>query len=130
MLADVRRLRFEGSRLPRERVHALVPVRGELIVFKRTDPWRGCTVPVTSLVADDGVTYVLPPLDQVRIARWQGQDLVLVGLEERANTNGEQPDLQSWWVRRRPTDSRTSRMEDGKVGGQALPTCVQPPEPR
>lgn len=99
MLADVRRLRFEGSQLPRERVHALTPVRGELIVFKRTDPWRGCIVPVASLVAADGETYVLPPLDQVRIARWQGQDLVLVGLEERANTKGEQPDLQSWWVR-------------------------------
>ena len=41
MLADVRRLRLEGSQLPRERIHALAPVRGELIVFKRTDPWRG-----------------------------------------------------------------------------------------
>ena len=67
-------------------------------MFKRTDPWRGCLVPVASLVAGDRVTYLLPPLDQVRIARWQGQDLVLVGLEERANTKGEPPDLQSWWV--------------------------------
>ena len=75
------------------------PSRGELIVFKRTDPWRGCMVPVASLVAADGVTYVLPPLDQVRIARWQGDDLVLIGLEERVNTKGLPPDLQSWWVR-------------------------------
>jgi hypothetical protein len=98
MLADVRPLRQNGIRLPRERIDALPPVRGELLVFKRMDPWRNCSVPVASLVATDQVTYVLPPLDQVRIARWQGADLVLVGLEEAANIKGERPNLQSWWV--------------------------------
>jgi hypothetical protein len=111
MLADVRRLRSDGVRLPRDQIDSLEPSRGELIVFKRTDPWRGCLVPVASLVAEDRVTYVLPPLDQVRIARWQGQDLVLVGLEERANTKGQPPDLQSWWVRlvSDPAPQRTPR---------------------
>lgn len=98
MLADVRPLRQNGVRLPRERIDALPPVRGELLVFKRMDPWRNCSVPVASLVATDRITYVLPPLDQVRIARWQGSDLVLVGLEEARNAKGEQPNLQSWWV--------------------------------
>ena len=51
------------------------------------------------LVAADRVIYVLPPLDQVRIARWQGENLVPIGPEERANTKGLPPDLQSWWVR-------------------------------
>lgn len=99
MLADVRPLRSDGRRLPRLAIDVLKPHRGELIVSKRMDPWRGCWVPVASLVAEDRVTYVLPPLDQVRIARWQGVDLVLVGLEERAHTKGDRPDLQSWWVR-------------------------------
>ena len=114
MLAEVRRLRSDGHCLPRERIDAVEPSRGELIVFKRTDPWRGCTVPVASLVAADGVTYVLPPLDQVRIARWQGEDLVLIGLEERANTKGLPPDLQSWLVRLvsfDPAPLRTPRQE-------------------
>jgi hypothetical protein len=99
MLAEVRPLRADGRRLPRERIAAAAPRCGELIVFKRHDPWRGCWIPVASLVAGDGTTYLLPPLDQVRIARWQGADLVLVGLEEQGNGRRETSQLQSWWVR-------------------------------
>ena len=99
MLADVRPLRIDGRRLSRERIAALAPRHGELIVFKRHDPWRGCWVPVASLVAEDRVSYLLPPLDQARIARWQGVDLVFVGLEEQGRGKGAARHLQSWWVR-------------------------------
>ena len=99
MLADVRPLRRGGQRLGREQLGALTPQRGELQVFKRLDSWRGVWVPVAALVKDDGSSYVLPPLDQVRIARWQGPDLVLVGLEEPDRHDGATRVLQSWWVR-------------------------------
>jgi hypothetical protein len=60
MLAEVRALRCDGQRLPRERVGGTVPQRGKLTVLKRHDPWRGCWLPFASLVGDDGQTYLLP----------------------------------------------------------------------
>jgi len=99
MLAEVRPLRRQGRRLERDQVDAMAPRRGELSVFKRHDAWRGQWVPVAALVQPDGSTYVLPPLDQVRIARWHGHDLVLVGLEEPDPREGGVRQLQSWWCR-------------------------------
>ena len=99
MLAEVRALRYGGTRLSREHIRAATPRVGELTVFKRQDPWRGCWVPVASLVGDDLVTYLMPPLDQVRIARWQGIDMVLIGLEQQSLRSGEPHQLQAWWVR-------------------------------
>ena len=99
MLAEVRALRSGGARLSREHIRAAAPRVGELTVFKRQDPWRKCWVPVASLVGDDLVTHLMPPLDQVRIARWQGFDLVLIGLEQQHLRNGEPHHLQAWWVR-------------------------------
>jgi hypothetical protein len=97
MLADVRRLRVGGRKLPREEVKALAPVRGELVVSRRRDPWRDCWVPVALLVGDDLGTPALASLDEVRIARWTGRSLLLVGLEHRNRGKGK-PDLQAWWV--------------------------------
>ena len=95
MRAEVRALRSGGARLSREHIRAAVPRVGELTVFKRQDPWRRCWVPVASLVGDDLVTYLMPPLDQVRIARWQGVDMVLIGLEQQHLRNGEPHHLQA-----------------------------------
>ena len=99
MLAEVRPLRNHGRPLERTQVRAMTACRGELSVFKRHDPWRGQWVPVAALVGPDGHTYVLPPLDQVRIARWEGADLVLVGLEQPDPRAGTEHRLQSWWCR-------------------------------
>jgi hypothetical protein len=100
MQAEVRRLRRAGQRLARDEVVASAPQRGDLVVFRRSDPWRGEAVPVAALLADDQVSYLLPPLDQVRIARWRGCDLLLVGLEDVSRRSaGGAPALQSWWVR-------------------------------
>lgn len=99
MLAEVRRLRKNGTRLPREKVGASQTYRGELVVFKRRDPWRNMLVPVAGLVGKDGDTYLLPPLDHVRITRWRGSDLVLVGLEDEGFRKDNREQLQAWWVR-------------------------------
>lgn len=98
MQADVRPLCRAGRRLSRDEIMAMTPRRGELMIFKRPDPWGKSAVPVAALVATDRLTYQLPPLDQVRIARWRGSDLVLVGLEEKAGRKASQYELQTWWV--------------------------------
>lgn len=99
MWADVRPLRQAGRPLERALVRTAAPHRGELNVFKRQDPWQGRWVPVAALVCADGSSYLLPPLDQVRIARWTGPDLVLVGVEEPDARNPGTRHLQSWWCR-------------------------------
>lgn len=99
MLVDVRCLRKDGTRLSQDQIRSHPSRRGELVVFKRSDPWRNMMVPVAALLSKDGVTYLLPPLDHVRVARWRDKDLVLVGLEDTGTrrTNGEH--LQAWWVK-------------------------------
>jgi hypothetical protein len=99
MQAEVRPMRRAGRRLPREEVMAAQPKHGELVIFKRADPWHQRSVPVAALMGPDQVTYALPPLDQVRIARWRGSNLVLIGLEEKVGRKSSQYELQSWWVR-------------------------------
>jgi hypothetical protein len=99
MQADVRALRRGGRRLPRDEIMAMTPRRGELIIFKRADPWGREAVPVAALVATDRLTSQLAPLDQVRIARSRGSDLVLVGLAEKVGRRTSEYELQSWWVK-------------------------------
>jgi hypothetical protein len=45
------------------------------------------------------MTYLLPPLDQARILRWRGRDLVVVGLEEVGSRKAPRVEVQAWWVR-------------------------------
>ena len=99
MLVDVRPMRARGHRLSRDQIKARDPTRGELVVDRRHDHWLGGWVPMASIVGDDKVTPLLPPLDQVRILRWSGVDLVLVGLEEIQQRKQSQVMLQSWWCR-------------------------------
>jgi hypothetical protein len=118
VLAEVRRLRRAGHRLARDEVVASAPLRGDLVVFKRSDPWRGGAVPVAALLGDDQVSYLLPPLDQVRIARWRGCDLLLVGLEDLSRRSaGGAPSLQSWWVRLLLSDPAPPRNVPPAPGG-------------
>lgn len=97
MLADVRVMRHDGKRLARERITAASPVRGNLSVSRRRDPYRSVWVPVAILL-DDRINHKLPALDQVSIAKWRGPDLVLVGVEHIGRLKSIRSHVQSWWV--------------------------------
>jgi hypothetical protein len=94
MLADVRVLCIDRRRVPRER---LQPVWGERSVVRRRDPGRNQWVPIAVLSSSDSVTE-LPALDQVRIARWFGVNLMLVGVEHVGRLKQGRPQVQAWWV--------------------------------
>jgi hypothetical protein len=96
MLADVRPMCVDGRRVPRERLKILQPVRGELSVTRRRDPWRSEWVPIAVLRSDSAKD--LPALDQVRISRWSGANLVLVGVEHVGRQKQSRPQVQAWWV--------------------------------
>ncbi len=98
MLADVRVMCFGGRRVPRERLRAMAPIRGELSVARRRDPWRNEWVPIAVLRHDNGDTDRPPALDQVRIARWSGANLMLVGVEHVGRQKQSRPQVQAWWV--------------------------------
>ena len=123
MFAEVRALRSGGARLSSENVRGARPRVGELTVFKRQDPWRRCWVPVASPVGDDLVTYLMPPLDQVRIARWEGFNLVLIGLEQHSLRSGEPHHLQAWWVRLVGDPGR--RQTNPRAPGESAPMILR-----
>ena len=95
MWAEVRVMCSNGRRLPREHIRALAPVRGDLSVVRRRDPWRNAWVPIAVLRGGD---RELPALDEVRISKWSGNNLVLVGIEHVGRAKQSQPQLQAWWV--------------------------------
>ena len=104
MLADVKPLRLSGYRMSRERLRETPTVRGELSVLRRRgDPWGDDEwVPYATLVDPVTSAHQLDILDRVRIARWDGLMLVLVGIEhvtrgKRGKTELSHP--QAWWVR-------------------------------
>lgn len=96
MLADVRRMRIDGRPIPREHLRSVQPIRGELSVTRRRDPWRDAWVPIA--VLSPQVPGEVPALDQVRIARWTGSDMLLVGIEHVGRLRQLRPVLQAWWV--------------------------------
>ena len=98
MLADVRVMCFDGKRLPRERVKVVAPKGGEISVSRRRDPWRNEWIPIAVLRREDGVTDRPSALDQVRISRWSGTNLMLVGVEHVGRPKQSRPQLQAWWV--------------------------------
>lgn len=102
MLADVRVMRHDGRRLPRDRIATATPVRGNLSVSRRRDPYRSVWVPVAVLL-DDRLDHKLPALDQVSIAKWRGPDLVLVGVEHVGRLKSIRSHVQAWWVHLVPT---------------------------
>ena len=96
MLADVRPMRIDGRRIAREHLRSMQPIRGELSVTRRRDPWRDAWVPIALLSPQ--TPRDVPALDQVRIARWTGTDLLLVGVEHVGRLRQMRPQLQAWWV--------------------------------
>jgi hypothetical protein len=96
MLADVRVMCIDGRRLPRERLKSMQPVRGELSVTRRRDRARDEWVPMAVLRSNS--TKELPALDQVRLARWSGANLMLVGVEHVGRQKQSRPQMQAWWV--------------------------------
>lgn len=98
MLADVRPMCIDGRRVPRERLKIMQPIRGELSVARRRDPWANEWVPIAVLRHGNGDTDRPPALDQVRIARWSGANLMLVGVEHVGRPKQSRPQVQAWWV--------------------------------
>ena len=98
MLADVRPMCLDGRRLSRERLRSLPPIRGDLSVARRRDPWANEWVPIAVLRQDNGDTDRPPALDQVRIAKWSGANLRLVGVEHVGRQKQSRPQVQAWWV--------------------------------
>jgi hypothetical protein len=96
MLADVRPMCIDGRRLPRDRLKIMQPIRGDLSVTRRRDPWRDEWVPIAVLCSESARD--MPALDQVRIARWSGANLMLVGVEHVGRQKQSRPQLQAWWV--------------------------------
>ena len=96
MLADVRPMCIDGRRVPRERLKIMEPIRGDLSVTRRRDPWRNEWVPIAVLRNDSAKE--LPALDQVRISRWSGANLLLVGVEHVGRPKQSRPQMQAWWV--------------------------------
>ena len=56
MLADVRPMCVDGRRVPRERLKIMQPIRGELSVALRCDPWANEWVPIAVLRHNNGDT--------------------------------------------------------------------------
>jgi hypothetical protein len=98
VLADVRVMRHDGRRLPLDRVRSIPARRGELRIARRRDPWRNEWVPVATLLQPDLSASALPALDQVRVMRWSGAELLLVGVEHVGRPKQARPSLQAWWV--------------------------------
>ena len=74
ILADVRPMRIDGRRVPREHLRSMLPIRGELSVTRRRDPWRNAWVPIAAptpdrCIAAVGIILGHPPLQQARQAR-------------------------------------------------------------
>jgi hypothetical protein len=98
MLADVRVMCIDGRRIPRERLKIMQPIRGDISVTRRRDPWRNEWVPIAVLRKGENDTASPPALDQVRISRWSGANLMLVGVEHVGRQKQSRPQLQAWWV--------------------------------
>lgn len=104
VLADVKPLRLSGYRLSRERLRAAPAVRGELRVMRRRgDPWGDDEwVAYATLIDPMTAAHQLDVLDRVRIARWDGLTVVLVGIEHVTRGKRSKAVLthpQAWWVR-------------------------------
>jgi len=98
MLADVRVMCIDGRRIPRERLKIMQPVRGDLAVTRRRDHWRNEWVPIAVLRNGESDANCPPALDQVRISRWSGANLMLVGVEHIGRQKQSRPQVQAWWV--------------------------------
>jgi hypothetical protein len=104
VLVDVVRLRDRGTRLPREQLWSVSPIRGEL---QLNSARPGCNAGkreaplLAGLVAPGSSEWVLPPLDRAQVRKIRNDSMLIVGLEEipRHNNRGHELVPQAWWVR-------------------------------
>ena len=99
MVVDVICMRLKGAKIPRDRIRAIAPVRGELAIFRRYDHWARRHVLVGSLQAGPRMADVLPALDSVRIMQLSGPQFVLVGDEASSIRKSGVVYRQAWWCR-------------------------------
>jgi hypothetical protein len=107
MLVEVVPLRREGEKRRAEDVLTARPERGYLFVQPETIGQGGGSAPgiptisATLMVNDNGGGPVaLPGLSEVRIRRWRGRQLILIG-QEYVPGSGVPGRYwpQAWWVR-------------------------------
>src|SRR5437762_2583837 len=105
MLVAVVQLRHAGRKLPRDRVLAAVPIRGELIIEISTQGYRGGEVPAHQNVAliselNGHRRELLPSLIEA-LVKLKGEDMVIRGTEYVRPHQGD-PVIacpQAWWCR-------------------------------
>ena len=73
--------------------------RGELVIDRRRGTRGDAWVPVAKLVLPGMDTWSLPALEEVRVLRWRGIDIVLTGIEHIGRPKQSRAQVQSWWVR-------------------------------
>jgi len=98
IICDVIRLRCQGLKRARDTVRSAAPVRGRLVMFLRPEGGRP-RIPVAALMPPDRHDYLIPPLDQARILRWHGRQMVIAGIEEERIRRSSVEYPQAWWIR-------------------------------
>jgi hypothetical protein len=106
MLVDVVCLRIKGEPRPRAEVLAAMrtsPVRGELQLDNARPGWypgKRDAPKLAGLVVPGATDWALPPLDNARVEKIRGQNLLILGYEEiprdRRNVVTYR---QAWWCR-------------------------------
>ena len=94
MFAQVYRCRHQGVLMDRQAIQAH-PKAGELVVHR-----RGFNSRIAKLLAPDGVTYLIPVLDKVKLLAMNERGVLLSGLEVHApkGLKGSGPIYpQTWW---------------------------------
>ena len=101
MFVGVVRLRAKGERIDKAALKLAAPIQGFLCVHQRFDHWARRDVYVATLTRGDfaSTEQLLPTLDQVRIGKLQGNDFVLLGIEDLSYRKVSALYPQSWWCR-------------------------------
>ena len=121
-MVDVVRMRFKGAKVPRERLRAIPPVRGELAIFKRYDHWAQRHVPVAGCqpsgwAAHGGCAARTRLRTHLALS---GPQCVLVGDEAGSVRKSGVVYRQAWWCRVVSVEAAadlTSRTSDGSAAG-------------
>lgn len=132
MLVDVLQLRERGEKRPRDELRSAPPVRGKLRLTSGRPGWHAGqrNAPLLAGIIELGtVEWAIPPLDEARVTRIEGHNLIVVGVEEIVEGRRTYRYRQAWWCRIVDTTELVS------TGGPAtLPRLNKPrppaPEPR
>lgn len=102
MLVDVLQLRERGEKRPREALQAAAPVRGKLRLTSGRPGWHAGlrNAPLLAGIIELGtVEWAIPPLDEARVTRIEGLNLIIVGVEEVVDGRRTYRYRQAWWCR-------------------------------